>query len=287
MNRGIVVGSRCVGAVLFLLGVSTSTWSQIDTGAQAAWWNHVRIPKPGAMLGIVRMTAKSTMTIGEDSVFVKFGSEPRVREVDPDGPSAGILRSGDVIVAIDSMLITTERAGFRYANLVVGEPVELTIRRSGSLSTVTIIPSAVSEDDYYDVSPPAIDMGRVADLVDSFFGSPTFDSAYLEHAGWLPPTRVLLGMVLLFDGQSVRQDDGTRLWRFDRPPQVTSVQPGGPADLGGLRVGDILTHIDGTRLDRAAGGRKFSNIRPGERIVWTVNRSGRTWEIEITASDHR
>jgi S1-C subfamily serine protease len=246
------------------------------------------------MLGIVRMTGNSTLSTtynlsrpaSEDSVTIKFGSEPRVREVDPNGPSAGILRSGDLIVAIDNLLITTELGGFRYANLVPGEPVELTIRRSGRLSTVTIVPTAPAEEDYLEV-PPAIESGEVAALIDSFFGRVTSDRGDLEFGVWSPPSFPVLGMDLLFDGSGVRQEDGTRLWRFDRPPQVTAIQPGGPADLGGLLVGDILTHIDGTRLDRAAGGRKFSTIRPEQRIVWTVNRSGRRLEIETTAAGHR
>ncbi len=286
MNIGRIIGFEWIAAAILLFAFSTMTSAQVPDRTQSLSWL-LSVPDPSAMLGIERITGKSTMTISEDSVFIKFGSEPRVRRVDPDGPSAGKLRSGDLIVAIDNLLITTQRAGFRYANLVAGEPVELTIRRSGRLSTVTIVPIAASEHDSLEVSRLSHDLGRVTDLIDSFVGSETFDSAYLEYADWLPPSRVLLGMRLLFEGRSVRQEDGTRLWRFDRPPQVTGIQPGGPAELGGLRVGDILTHIDGTRLDRAAGGRKFSNIRPGERIVWTVNRSGRTWEIETTAADHR
>ena len=227
MNIGRIIGFKWTAAAILLFAFSTMTSAQVPDRTQSLSWL-LRVPDPSAMLGIERMTGKSSMTISEDSVFMKFGSEPRVRTVDPDGPSAGKLRSGDLIVAIDNLLITTPRAGFRYANLVAGEPVELTIRRSGRLSTVTIVPIAAFKDDSLEISRLSHDLGRVADLIDSFVGSEPFDSAFFEYADWLPPSQALLGVTLVFYGRSVRQEDGTRLWRFDRPPQVTAIQPGVP-----------------------------------------------------------
>ena len=284
MNIGRVIGFRWIPAVFILCAFSTPMWAQETSRIQSM--RSLRVPRPSAMLGIDRLTGKSSMTISKDSVFLSFGSEPRIREVDPNGPSAGILLSGDVIVAIDGMLITTKRGGLLYANLVAGEPVELTIRRSGQLSTVTVVPTAPSEEDFLEV-PSALESGRLAALIDSFIGSVSSDSVYPDFGVPSGPWHALLGIGLLFGGQGVLQEDGTRIWRFDRPLQVTSVQPGSPADLGGLLVGDILTHIDGTRLDRAAGGRRFSTISPGQRIVWTVNRSGRRLQIVTTAAERR
>jgi hypothetical protein len=57
-----------------------------------------------------------------------FRSEPRVEGVRDDGPSAGRLREGDVITAIDGALITTRDGARRFAEVAPGTAVTLTWR---------------------------------------------------------------------------------------------------------------------------------------------------------------
>jgi len=249
------------------------------------------LTRPGTMLGIEDLDSDCVMTITQDSIAISFNSEPRVRAVDPDGPSAGILRPGDVIVAIGGRLITTRQAGITFTTLTAGEPVELVIRRAGRIRTVTIVPAAVSADDSLDVPLPfPLEAGAISDYIDSLIGR--INSGYLEFTSEqgtsnMVPTHVLLGVELRFQGFSVKEEDGARIWSFHRPLLVVAVEPDSPADIGGLLPGDVLTHIDGVRLDRRAGGRLFSAISPGQTIVWTVNRSGERLEIEITAGHPR
>lgn len=60
-----------------------------------------------------------------------FTTEPRIDALDPEGAGADRLRVGDVVVAVDDLLITTPAAGLRLANLEPGAPVRLWIRRDG------------------------------------------------------------------------------------------------------------------------------------------------------------
>ena len=69
-----------------------------------------------------------------------FSVEPRIGRLRSGTPAAGALRAGDVIVAIDDAPITTREGGRRLANLVVGRPVTLTIRRDGQLLGVELHP---------------------------------------------------------------------------------------------------------------------------------------------------
>ena len=46
-----------------------------------------------------------------------FSTEPKVWRLEADGPSAGVLRDGDQILAVDGALITTRDGGRRLANL--------------------------------------------------------------------------------------------------------------------------------------------------------------------------
>jgi len=67
-----------------------------------------------------------------------FSAEPYILDVDTGGPAAHLLEDGDVLVAVDGLLITTTEAGDRLANLEPGRPVTLRIRRGGNELTVRV-----------------------------------------------------------------------------------------------------------------------------------------------------
>jgi hypothetical protein len=69
---------------------------------------------------------------------IQFEGEPRIGGVRANGPAAGRLRDGDVIVAIDGQLITTRSAGLRYSAVDPGDQVRLSVRRGGRVQDVTI-----------------------------------------------------------------------------------------------------------------------------------------------------
>jgi regulator of sigma E protease len=230
--------------------------------------------------------------------FYSFESEPRIRKVDPEGPADGKLKAGDRIVGIDGLLITTYEAGKRFANLVVGEPVDLTVRRRGSLVDVTIVPveSTGKEEEYATIDglgePLTSELLRLrqaleelaeagADL-DSIAGTlDSMDSLHLDRQpiGWL-------GIGLSFSGgmQRLNDEGGTR-WTFFEPPEVHSIMADSPADRAGLRVDDVLTHIAGVRLDTKKGGRLFSKIVPGQSVEFTIEREGFTRDVIIVAEE--
>lgn len=66
-------------------------------------------------------------------------------------------------------------------------------------------------------------------------------------------------------------DDGNRDFSFRSNPVVLGVYQGSPAD-GSLERGDTITAIDGVSLITPDGGRRFANIRPGQRLTLNVSR---------------
>ncbi|MEO5903764.1 MAG: PDZ domain-containing protein [Gemmatimonadaceae bacterium] len=66
-------------------------------------------------------------------------------------------------------------------------------------------------------------------------------------------------------------DDGNRNFVFRSNPVVLGVYRRSPAD-GALLRGDTITAIDGVSLLTADGGRRFANIRPGQRLTLNVSR---------------
>jgi C-terminal processing protease CtpA/Prc len=230
--------------------------------------------------------------------FYSFEAEPRIRKVDPEGPAFGKLKPGDAIVGIDGMLITTYEAGKRFANLVVGEPVELTVRRRGSLVNVTIVPVESSGDEEQHATFEGFGESLSDDLLhvrlaleelaesgvdlESIPGAQGTDGVEIRErqpAGWL-------GIGLSFSGsmQRVSEGSGTR-WTFFEPPEVRSVLADSPAERAGLRPDDVLTHIAGVRLDTKKGGRLFSRIEPGQSVEFTIERGGISQPVVIVAEE--
>ena len=253
-----------------------------------------------ASLGIASMECRCSYTVNEPLGvrFYSFESEPRIRKVDPEGPAHGKLKSGDAIVGIDGMLITTYEAGKRYANLVVGEPVELTVRRRGSLVDVTIVPVESSgeeeeyatfeglgeplSDDLLDVRLALEELAKSGVDLESISGTRGAEGTEIrdrQPAGWL-------GIGLSFSGsmQRVSEGGGTR-WTFFEPPEVQSVSADSPAERAGLRPDDVLTHIAGIRLDTKKGGRLFSRIEPGQSVEFTIEREGFSKPLVIVAEE--
>jgi len=63
---------------------------------------------------------------------------------------------------------------------------------------------------------------------------------------------------------------------------VGEVTPGGPAESGGVQVGDIVTRLNGTAVrDRTDLTRRIGQVRPGETIRLEVLRDGRRETLTI------
>jgi hypothetical protein len=277
------------------------------------------------MLGITEMECDCTFTLNDEEQLWLFHAEPKIKGVDRYGPSYGKLRKGDVIVAIDGMLITTRKAGMRFANLVAGEPVqftvrrwgrtrsetivpriepepevpiELTVRRSASGGEVTVVPEAEPISEFArsieELSKTAAELGKTIDLIGlpALPDIPSIPELNLDFAARTP--RGWIGFGLSFSGSirggpSVHSGRGTKFWaapgewRFNEPPSIKSIQPGGPAEKAGLEVGDVLLEIDGVKLDSDKGGDRFSRMEPGQTIEWKVERGGKTFTVQTKA----
>ncbi len=60
---------------------------------------------------------------------------------------------------------------------------------------------------------------------------------------------------------------------FSTEPRIAALAPGSPA-APLLRVGDILVSIDDDLITTYAGGRRLSNLKPGESVTLGVRRNG-------------
>jgi S1-C subfamily serine protease len=101
------------------------------------------------------------------------------------------------------------------------------------------------------------------------------DYVLLSEDRTLPPAGVL--------GVALQDEDGAC--------RVRSLTPGGAAEKGGLKEGDVLIAIDGRKVDAVADVRlALWDKKPGDRVRVAVRRKHlfgakeRTFEVELGAS---
>lgn len=239
-----------------------------------------------------------------------FSTEPRIFSVEVGGPSDGILKAGDRLVAIDGVLITTREGGRRYAALEPGETVIVRYRRDAAVQeagirvgsrcafppTPTVGVARVAPP-----SPPrpagearvAIATApRVRVLPEPADPEPPAvvgSTGILSRGAFLDPTprgRLGIGLQCEHCGTQTDEETGESVWFFSGPIEVTQVNSGGPAEKAGVRMGDLITAIEGHDIATEAGGLAFSNLMPGEPVrVTVVRRNGREEELTVVPAE--
>jgi membrane-associated protease RseP (regulator of RpoE activity) len=283
----------------------SSTYAEVN--AQIDTWVQRSMNYSLNLLGIEEMECSGTYIHNEDGRQWRFETEPEITRIDRDAPTTGWLKQGDVIVAVDGLLITTKKAGIRFANLVAGEPVQLTVRRAQRERTLTMVARKLPEPDipiefraHYNERDNTLTVIRGKVLIPELARTiETIENRENERARKTDSLGILaspqyadraprgwIGFGLSFAGSMRRNDDGKPAdWIFFEQPSIKSIQPDSPADQAGLRVNDVLLAIDGLALDSESGGRRFSRMEPGETIAWKVKRGRETMTIETVAAE--
>jgi S1-C subfamily serine protease len=71
-------------------------------------------------------------------------------------------------------------------------------------------------------------------------------------------------------------------------PIITKIEPGSPADLAGLKAGDVVTDLAGTPVrDTAQLRSRLGLLWVGDAAELTVTRNGRSTVIRATIVDQQ
>jgi hypothetical protein len=258
-------------------------------------------------LGIAELDCRGECALTMNERWEKqawsFSVEPLITRVIAGGPADGVLRSGDALVSIDGLLITTAAGGRRYAGVRRGEDVRIQFRRGGRLMESVIHAGAMCAglsipDSLLTVwgrwlaqHPPKTDEptgeGHVAGaprlLITDKPGSRTIRLEGLpsnELLTALPEGRLGIGFSCLGTCTTTLKN-GVRSWKFSGPIEVVGVDPGGPAEKVGIQPGDQIKSLNGKEIDSKDGAGIFSGMVPGQPLELTVvKRSGP--EVTVT-----
>ena len=261
-------------------------------------------------LGVSEFSCNCSFTSASPSApgFWRFRDEPVIGAVDPNGPAAGRLRPGDVLVAVDGVLITTAEAGRRFANPEGGRPVRLRIRRGGRELETRITPADPCPEEAAVVESREaqreaqtlnldLDLARARDIRDNRLRSTGAGAGAMAWFGFGLSCSGCAVRTTQPDSDDDRAEAATvtgrgstwrgAVWDFSDPPTVYSVDPGSPADRAGLRRGDVLVTIDGVGLTTPEGGQRFGGVRPGQEVTFGYRRGGQAGTVRLTAEAPR
>lgn len=220
----------------------------------------------------------------------RFRTEPEVMALARGFTEGDPLEAGDRIVAIDGALITTREGSDRLVALGAGQRVTVRVRRDGRVVDLAMVAGSACElrrrleDEEVEVegiAVPGTGWGQLPPPPANAPLPPLPSVPPLPPMPAMPPS-AYLGFGLRCGPCGVR--DGVRFFD-ENPPIVTSVVEHGPADEAGLQPDDVILAVDGFDITTAEGGRRFSQIEPGDRVELTVRRGGERHTLTLEAGD--
>jgi hypothetical protein len=266
-------GKKRTGArrAIFIAAVLAAALSPLHARAAEAGGDATLISGDLGITGI-----SGSMTIHARTGRTRFYSEPEVMSIDPTGPASGRILEGDIIVAIDDYLITSEEGSRRFSDPPIDEPVRLTVRRAGRERSITLTARESERP-----TPPPRPEPRPVPAPGAAPEEPVLPFWEGHPTKWLG-----FGLRCSMTGTLKPVDgEGRTAWQFTSTPKIISVYPGSPADSSDLKIGDVILEIDGIDIDTPEAAVRLSEIEPGDVIKWTVRKWLRTRTVEMVATE--
>ena len=154
---------RYIIALGALAAVTAPATAQVDTSRDTQRYSFSSGSREG-WLGIGISCSRCTLSASDDGEARQwtFSEPPLVFSVDRDGPAdKAALRTGDTLVAIDGVPLTTTRGGTAFATIRPRQTVRLTYRRRGQERTVGLVAQAHPITDARQMAMAAREMRRV------------------------------------------------------------------------------------------------------------------------------
>ena len=220
---------------------------------------------PGAAFGVTAYQCASCgMKQGQGlRTQYQFQAEPIVLEA----AKSSMLKAGDVIEAVNGDPITTQAGADRFTYPAAG-PATITVRRGNSRVQVAMSTAGCEEKPklgYYatGINEPLIVIDGVV--------QPSKPPEVEEN---LSPSGRRFGFAISCAPSCtrVKTADGSDYYKFDGYPPIVAVTPGGAAERAGIRVGDLVTEVDGKSILTEEGALRFLRGNKTSTLHLTVMR---------------
>jgi serine protease Do len=204
--------------------------------------------------GYIGISAQAVTPQLATALRMKTATGALITAVDVQGPAAGTLIIGDVILKVGPSTLTFKDLSKVTARLSPDALVKLTILRSGEQQSV------------------AMKIGTLPEPI----SDPTMTG---EGDTWVPALR--LGVA------DTTSEIRKALKASDEPTGliITQLRPAGPGALAGLRVGDLITHLGTTPLLRAGDILAVAAPTAKDPVLLRVVREGSAVFVAVTGED--
>jgi membrane-associated protease RseP (regulator of RpoE activity) len=248
---------------------------------------------PGAAFGIVAYQCANCgfkQEAGQRAMYTFF-AEPVVTQVDGNA----VVENGDVIEAVNGQPITTQVGADQFAYPTTATNT-LTIRRGRDKQTVEAsVPDICAVTNRVrgftqgarggfarggqgggargarGAGGPARPGGAMRRYLDGQFSA---DSAFFLSDSL---TGRFGFAVACRQSCQLRIIDGEPFTTYTAPPEITAVRPGSAADRAGMRVGDVISRVNGNSIVSADG--LLQRAVQNEQIKMTVHRDGKDIDV--------
>ena len=209
-------------------------------------------------LGVLKCTGCSSVSRRMPGfAYVDFSTEPTLVNIAKGGPAEGKLQAYDVLVALNGQLITTQAGAALFSWPPPGQSVRVTLRRSGSLKDVDIVPAARCRAIGSSVPPWSLLGSQVA-----------------MAAPPLPANRGWFGISIQGPPRNSYQE-------------ITNVVADSPAEKAGLKTGDLIVAMDGRSLKDLEATVAFRDVKPGQKVLLSVIRDGEFLKLTVVLGTQR
>jgi serine protease Do len=253
-----------------------------------------------------------------DKIYVKLSTDPDTQDLGRPARVIGIDKATDLaVIKIDTStpLPTVKMGNSDEAQVgdwveAIGSPFALAQTVTAGIISAknrTIEPGASGQFQHFIQTDAAINPGNsggpLLDMNGNVIGVNTAiytQSAGYQGIGFAMPSNTVVSVyndLVSPDHKVTRGSIGiqfkeglsnavNRVYGFKNGVLVQEVQPGGPADKGGLKPGDIITSIDGRNIkDGDDLVNEIASRRPGSTIRLGFVRDGKPSDTAVTIGD--
>ena len=253
-----------------------------------------------------------------DKIYVKLSTDPDTQDLGRPARVIGIDKATDLaVIKIDTStpLPTVKMGNSDEAQVgdwveAIGSPFALAQTVTAGIISAknrTIEPGASGQFQHFIQTDAAINPGNsggpLLDMNGNVIGVNTAiytQSAGYQGIGFAMPSNTVVSVyndLVSPDHKVTRGSIGiqfkeglsnavNRVYGFKNGVLVQEVQPGGPADKGGLKPGDIITSIDGRNIkDGDDLVNEIASRRPGSTIRLGFMRDGKPSDTAVTIGD--